>query len=51
MHPEIHANMLAALPIDLHASRPIGLTLRKGWKATAVQRHYLDILSELARDS
>lgn len=51
MQPEIHANMLAALPIDLHASRPIGLTLRKGWKATAVQRHYLDILSELARDS
>jgi LysR family transcriptional regulator, regulator for genes of the gallate degradation pathway len=47
MQPEIDAKLLAALPINLNASRPIGVTLRKGWKATAVQDHYLKILSDL----
>ncbi|MDP2285131.1 MAG: LysR family transcriptional regulator [Pseudohongiella sp.] len=51
MQPEIDANLLAPLPINLKASRPIGLTLRKGWKATAVQSHYLRILTDLAKAS
>jgi LysR family transcriptional regulator, regulator for genes of the gallate degradation pathway len=51
MQLEINANLLASLPINLKVSRPIGLTLRKGWKATAVQNHYLRILTDLARAS
>jgi DNA-binding transcriptional LysR family regulator len=51
MQPEIDAKLLAALPVDLKASRPIGITLRKGWKATAVQNHYLKILTDLSKAS
>lgn len=51
MQPEIDVKLLAALPINLKASRPIGITLRKGWKATAVQNHYLDILTDLTKNT
>jgi len=48
MQPEIDVRLLAPLPINLNASRPIGVTLRKGWKATAMQNYYLNILANLS---
>lgn len=51
MQPEVDANILSALAINLNASRPISVTLRKGWKATAVQESYLEILSSLAQSN
>lgn len=42
---------MRALPIDLSATmRPIGVTLRQGWRATPAQADFLDFLREAARD-
>lgn len=48
IQPELKAKMLSILPIELNCSRTIGFTLRKGWKPTAVQSRYLELLKSLA---
>ena len=43
--PEIARGLICALPVDLaHTSRPIGLTLRRGWLPTAAQQQFIDLL-------
>jgi DNA-binding transcriptional LysR family regulator len=47
VQPEIDAGYLAVLPLTLkNSARPIGLTLRKDWRATTAQQQYLQILRE-----
>lgn len=42
---EISRKLMRALPIDLsHTSRPIGLTVRKGWLPTVAQSQFLELL-------
>lgn len=48
---EEQQGQLVRLPIALPEShRPIGLTFRKGWTPTSVQRRFLDIVREKSRD-
>ncbi len=48
---EIENGTLATLPIALpNSARPIGLTVRKGWKSTPTQEVFLSILKATARE-
>ncbi|RAI02366.1 LysR family transcriptional regulator [Acuticoccus sediminis] len=41
---EIDKGLVAALPVDLPGTRPIGLTLRRDWSPTRAQDEFLDAL-------
>jgi DNA-binding transcriptional LysR family regulator len=46
---EISRGLMRALPVDLaHTSRPIGITIRRGWLPTAAQQQFLDLLRGMA---
>lgn len=48
---EIENETLVTLPIALpNSARPIGLTVRKGWKPTPTQEVFLDIVKATARE-
>jgi len=52
IHYEMAAGLLVALPHPSgNVTRPIGLTLRRGWRPTPVQERLLDILRRVARDA
>lgn len=43
--------LLESLPFDMrHTRRPIGLTMRKNWKPTAIQQIFLELLRDKGRD-
>jgi DNA-binding transcriptional LysR family regulator len=49
VRPEIEANLLAALPMQLpFCSRPIGITTRRDWEPTQLQANYLQTLRQIA---
>lgn len=46
---ELKHQLLDVLPYSLnHTKRPIGITVRKGWKPTPIQEHFLDLLRKAA---
>lgn len=50
IHYEMAAGLLVALPHPSgHVMRPIGLTLRRNWRPTAVQERLLTVLRRVAR--
>lgn len=47
---EHELGLLVVLPVDLAGTeRPIGLTMRRGWRPTATQKRFLDFLREAGR--
>lgn len=47
---EIERGLMVSLPFDLaHTSRPIGITVRKGWLPTSAQAEFLEMLRVQAR--
>lgn len=49
VHRELQEGILAVLPFPMsHASRPIGITMRKRWRPTKTQQRFIDILREEA---
>jgi len=46
---ELQEGILSVLPFPMsHASRPIGITMRKRWRPTKTQQRFIDILREEA---
>jgi len=46
---ELRQDILSVIPYDLsHTRRPIGVTVRRGWRPTPTQRHFLDLLKDAA---
>lgn len=44
---EHELGLLVILPVELaNTERTIGLTVRRGWRPTATQAHFLDLLRE-----
>lgn len=48
---ELNTGLLVSIPFDLkEASRPIGITLRRGWRPTATQSRFVECLREQAAE-
>lgn len=49
---EVQLGLLRTLAFPMsHTSRTIGLTLRRGWRSTAIQGRFLELLRQFSRES
>lgn len=50
VQPDIQAGYLSVLPLDFNNSlRPIGITVRKDWRPTSAQQHYIELLKQFCQ--